>query len=267
MYAIIAHGGVADFIPTEKEDEKLLKIMNKAKEKGKKILEKGGSCVDAVEKVIKYLEDSNEFNCGKGSVKNNEGKVEMDATIMQSKDMSWGSVGAVRDIHTISMARKVMDKTKGLFIVGRGAEKFINNKTKKKKKHFKKTETIYFDLGTVGCVCLDKSGNMAAGISSGGAFNKYPGRLGDAAVLGGGILANKNIAVSSSGIGEEFIKHSIANTIHCAMKYGKMTLKNACKDALDLLPEESAGIIALDSEGNMVIAHNCKKFYAVSENN
>lgn len=261
MWSIIIHGGVSDFVPSEAEDEMISGFMNAALALGEKLLKKGVDCVTVVRRVLEFIENTGEFNAGRGSVKNRDGIIEMDAAIMRGRDLSWGAVGAVRKANNpIAMAEEIMTETGGLFLVGRGAEKFHEQKVYKNKRY----GSIYSDLGTIGCVVLDMNGDLCAGMSSGGAFNKYSSRIGDASIIGAGLYANnETCAISSSGIGEEFIKHSIANTMHCFMKYMHMNLKTACEKVINLLPQEGGGLIAVDRKGNMVVAHNCVKFYAV----
>ncbi len=122
------------------------------------------------------MESSNEFNAGLGSVKNKNGAFELDGAIMNGENLAWGAVGAVKNVHSnpISMARIIMEDTGGLLVVGRGAEKFVQEVKKLKRKQF---TSIHFNQGTVGCCALDQNGNLCAGMSSGGRFNKPGGRI------------------------------------------------------------------------------------------
>lgn len=263
MWRVVVHSGVADSMPGKHEDEVLMHHIRRSREEAVKVLKEGGDCVDAVAAAIKYMEDCAQFNAGKGSVLSDEGIVEMDAAIMRGSDKAWGAVGYIKDTESnpILMAKTIMEGPE-LFLVGKGAEQFIEKSDALWKRD---VGNIRSNLGTVGCVVLDTRGNLCAGMSSGGRFQKPTGRIGSAAVIGAGLYADDQVAISSSGMGEEFIKHSIANTIHCLLKYGKRkTLVDAAEEALEMLPMEGGGIIGVDKKGNMIAVHNCVKFYITS---
>lgn len=266
MWSIVVHAGVADFIPTPEQDTRMKELIEIAKSRGASLLKSGKSCTDAVEETIKFMENTGEFNAGKGSVRTQEETKEMDAAIMNGKDLSWGAVGYVTDIENpITAARDIMSEANELLLVGKGAESYVTNNISRNKKR-KGYGSIYFDLGTVGCVAMDKHGNICAGISSGGAYNKPSGRIGNASIIGAGIYANnETCGLSTSGIGEEFIRYSLCNTVHCLMKFGKMNFKGACSVALELMPPSSVGIIGIDNNGNIISFTNCKKFYTTSQ--
>ena len=271
-YAIVIHGGAGYISKDIPEDLKQLyyNSLTDALNIGKDILANGGTSIDAVEKVINYFENNILFNSGKGAVFTSEGKHELDASIMQGKDLSSGAVAGVTIIkHPISLARLVMEKTEYILFAGKGADelgiqlgvdivpnsyfhdstnylKWINTKLPKQKGE------------TVGCVALDKFGNITAGTSTGGRQNKTPGRVGDSPIIGAGTYANNNTCgVSATGIGELFIQNTVAFNISALMQYKSYTLKQACDEMIyKKLPPESGGIIALDKDGNFEMPFN-----------
>ncbi|MBI5218778.1 MAG: isoaspartyl peptidase/L-asparaginase [Bacteroidia bacterium] len=281
-WAVAIHGGAGNFTKADISDEteKLYKDkLNEALDKGKEILSKGGSSLDAVEEVIKILEDSPLFNAGKGAVFTHDGKNEMDASIMDGKTLKAGAVAGVGDIkNPISAARLVMTKSEHVLLTGKGASKFAKEqgleivdssyfytkerweqlqKILKKEKENKK--------GTVGCVALDINGNLAAGTSTGGMTNKKYGRVGDSPIIGAGTYANNNTcAVSCTGHGEFFIRNVVAYDISALMEYKNMSLRNAADYAiLNKMTKlgGTGGIIAVDSKGNMAVSFNTTGMY------
>ncbi len=182
--AIILHGGAGNW--NRYNPDKAKKILEKASNIGIKILKNNGSSLDAVEKSINHLENSGYFDCGLGSVTQNDGKIRMDAGIMEGFSLKCGAVAAIEDIkNPISVARKVMEKTRHCLIVGRFATKFASQngfKTIKiKPKVFASSKNA---SDTVGAVAIDKNGNIAVGNSTGGIKNMLPGRVGDSPIAG-----------------------------------------------------------------------------------
>jgi beta-aspartyl-peptidase (threonine type) len=263
-YCIVIHGGAGNITPQNTSDEQLYhKALDSALNIGEKILKNGGSSLDAVEQVIRFLEDSPLFNAGKGSVLTEEGKVELDASIMCGKTLMAGAVAGVTDIkNPISASRAVMEKTQHILLVGEGASAFaksqgleivpnsyfITNESKEKYLKYKDKK------GTVGCVALDIHGNLAAGTSTGGMMMKKYGRVGDSPIIGAGTYANnETCAVSCTGHGEYFIRNSIAFHVHALMLYKKLSLNEATKYVIDsvLTPQKgTGGLIAVDKSGN-----------------
>uniref|UniRef100_A0A832DIG7 Isoaspartyl peptidase n=1 Tax=Ignavibacterium album TaxID=591197 RepID=A0A832DIG7_9BACT len=265
-YVIVLHGGAGGF-PKDATDSlknAYLNSLSEALSIGKNILENGGSSLDAVEKVINYLEDNSLFNAGKGGVFTSEGKHELDASIMFGKDLSTGAVAGVTIIkNPISLARLVMEKTGHVLFAGKGADELglklgvpvVHNS-------YFHTEDQYYNWlrsnlpkqpgETVGCVALDKQGNIAAGTSTGGRQNKMPGRVGDSPLINAGTFAdNKTCGVSATGIGELFIRYTVAYRISALMEFKGYSLKQACEEVMyKVLPEGAGGIIAVDKEGN-----------------
>ncbi len=269
-YTIVIHGGAGTFDKSFNDSLKN-EYMNSLKEAlsiGQKILENGGRSIDAVEKVINYLEDDPKFNAGKGAVFTSEGKHELDASIMNGKDLSCGAVAGVKHIkNPVSLARLVMEKTKHVLLCGEGADDFG------KQMNVDYVENKYFDTpgrleqfekiknskhGTVGCVALDKFGNLAAGTSTGGTGYKMPGRVGDSPIIGAGTYANnKTCAVSCTGEGELFIKNNIAFNVSALMDYKNMSLKDAADELIyKTLGENTGGLISVDKDGNFAMPFN-----------
>jgi beta-aspartyl-peptidase (threonine type) len=271
-YTIVIHGG-AGYIPKDSPEElkqNYIKSLTEALNIGKNILESGGTSIDAVEKVINYLENNILFNAGKGAVFTSEGKHELDASIMQGMDLSSGAVAGVTIIkNPISLARLVMEKTDHILFAGKGADdlgiqlgvdivpnSYFHDSTNYQK--WLKSNLPKQQGETVGCVALDQYGNITAGTSTGGRQNKMPGRVGDAPLINAGTYANNNTCgVSATGWGELFIKNTVAFNISALMEYKNYSLKQACDEMIyNRLPEGSGGIIALDKDGNYEMPFN-----------
>lgn len=290
---IVIHGGAgvirkSDMTP-EKEQAYRQKLQE-ALEVGYAILEKGGSSLDAVEKTIQVLEESPLFNAGRGCVLTNEGKPELDASIMDGKTLQAGAVAGVDEIKSpIQAARAVMEQSEHVMMIGSGAERFAkskglemvkpsyfitekrseqlkNIKKKEKNKDAKSFEDTYPDrkYGTVGCVALDKNGNIAAGTSTGGMMNKRYGRVGDAPIIGAGTYAdNQGCGVSATGHGEFFIRSVVAFRVNALMQMQKMSLKEAAQETINFMGKlgGTGGIIALDRQGNIAMPFNTEGMY------
>jgi len=258
LYTIVIHGGAGNMDKKDFSDS-LQKAytdkMTEALTKGADTLKKGGSSIDAVEIIIRILEDSPLFNAGKGSVFTDEGKNEMDASIMDGKTLKAGAVAGVTTIkNPISAARKVMDKSPHVMMIGQGAEKFAKEKgleivdpsyffDQKRWEQYQKAKGKKF--GTVGVVALDKNGNLAAGTSTGGMMNKKYGRVGDSPIIGAGTYANNNTcAVSCTGHGEYFIRNVVAYDIAALMDYKGWSVEKAAKyvvqEKLNEIKEDSS---------------------------
>lgn len=289
------HGGTAgDKKDLSPEREKAVRRdMRRAMQAGYAELQKpGGTAVDAVEAAIRVLEDSPEFNAGKGAIFNHEGRNELDASIMDGQSGQAGAVAAVTGIkNPISAARAVMEKTKHVLLSGRGAEVFASEagletadpayfwterrwkqiqkvwakEAQKRAGKDKKTSTKASPLssgpwGTVGAVAVDRDGNLAAGTSTGGISNKMSGRVGDSPIIGAGNYAeNAACAVSGTGQGEYFIRHVAAYDIAALMKYKNLPVEAAAaRVILGKLKTAggAAGAIALDAKGNFAAPYN-----------
>lgn len=278
-YALVIHGG-AGGIP---QDEAWIKhrtaVLTKALNHGKRILADGGTSLDAVEAVIRILEDSEYFNAGKGAVCNAKGNHELDASIMDGKTRGCGAVGGVRTVkNPISLARRVMTDTRHVLLVTDGAEVFAN--AYKNDPKIERVQNAYFateqqrqrlkqaqekeklsaeeSMGTVGCVALDTHGNLAAGTSTGGLTNKKYGRVGDSPIVGAGTYAdNRTCGVSCTGIGEDFIRHAVAYDVSARMHYRGDALDKAVREILtDADRQVRGGIIAISRTGEITMQFN-----------
>ena len=277
-YAIVIHGGAGTVIRENTPKELQKKYEDKLKEAlevGYSILENGGNSIDAVEKTIKILEDSELFNAGKGSVLTNDEIVEMDASIMTGNDLNAGAVATLKTIkNPISAARAVLEKSEHVFLSGKGAENFavfngletVTNSyfiTENQLKQIKKIKENKY--GTVGCVALDKSGNITAGTSTGGMMNKKWNRIGDVPVIGAGTYANnKTCGISATGWGEYFIRNVVAYDISAMMEYQNKTMEEAAKISIfEKVGKMGAtgGVIGIDKSGKVMMEFNSPGMY------
>lgn len=269
-YTIVIHGGAGSIDPNldKEKKETYLNSLTKALNIGKEILEKGGKSLDAVEQVIRFFEDDSLFNAGRGAVFTSEGKNELDASIMDGRDLSSGGVAGVTIIkNPISLARLVMEKTPYVLFAGKGADElgkqlgaeivdpsyfFVYERYNELKKFKEKIK------GTVGCVAVDQFGNIAAGTSTGGLTGKMPGRVGDSPLINCGTYANnRTCGVSATGIGELFIKNTVSYQISALMEFKGYTLKQAAEELIfRTLPKDSGGIIAVDKNYNYELLFN-----------
>jgi beta-aspartyl-peptidase (threonine type) len=277
-WAIAIHGG-AGTIPKslpEEQKQQYLRSLSEALKIGQGVLQQGGTSLDAVEKVIRFLEDDPLFNAGKGAVYTHEGTHELDAAIMDGRDLSCGSVAALKTVkNPISLARLVKEKSPHVFMVGEGAEVFASEmKVERVPNSYFDTPKRYQDLqealkeerkdrDTVGCVAMDVHGDLAAGTSTGGLTNKRFGRLGDVPVIGAGTYANnRTCAVSATGIGEEFIKHTVAHDISALVEYGGLTLQQAADRVIhQKLKAGDGGVIAVGRDGSIALVFNSEGMY------
>jgi len=271
-YTIVIHGGAGHFPEDSPEEikQQYAASLNEALNIGKSILANGGKSIDAVEKVINYLENNILFNSGRGAVFTSDGKHELDASIMQGKDLTCGAVAGVTIIkNPISLARLVMEKTDYVLFAGKGADdlgiqlgvdlvpnSYFHDSTNYQK--WLKSKTPNQQGETVGCVALDQYGDITAGTSTGGRQNKAPGRVGDSPLINAGTYANNNTCgISATGIGELFIRNTVAFNVSALMEYKGYTLKQACDEMIyNRLPEGSGGIIAIDKNGNYEMPFN-----------
>lgn len=278
--AIVIHGGAGVMKKERMSEERqaeYIKTLNIALDKGDKMLKTGASAVDVVTSVIHILEDSPLFNAGKGAVFTHEEKVELDASIMEGKTLNAGAVAGVTDIkNPISAAKEVMYNSKHVFLSGKGASEFAREsdlemvpnsyfhtkarlesvrKLIQRERKAKENDNI----GTVGCVVLDKQGNLAAGTSTGGMTNKKYGRIGDAPIIGAGTYANNSTcAVSCTGHGEYYIRLGFARDVSALMEYKGLEVEEACKEEIRKLTKlgGTGGVIALDRKGNVAMEFN-----------
>jgi beta-aspartyl-peptidase (threonine type) len=289
-FGIVIHGGggAIKFKDYPKdEEEKQIKDLNLALEKGYKILEKGGSSLDACTEAVLFLEDSPYYNAGKGAVLNSEAEHELDASIMCGSSKACGAVGVVKTIkNPILAARMVMEKSPHNFIAALGAEKFAKEngieivknsyfKTEKRYQQYlkaKEQDVIILDhddnqtgsIGTVGAVALDKNKNVAAATSTGGLTHKHPGRIGDTGVIGAGTYADNNTAaLSCTGTGDVFLAVSAAKTISDLIEYKGLSLYEACKIVLENIKNNNGlgGVIGITQKADIIELFNTEGMF------
>jgi beta-aspartyl-peptidase (threonine type) len=260
--AIILHGGAGD-IP-EDELSKRLDGCKEAALEGWKILEKDGSALDAVEIAVTVLEDNPLFNAGTGSALNLLGQIEMDAAIMDGRTLSAGAVAAVNSIkNPIRLARRILEDGRHLLLAGEGAVSFARQagfpECPPESLIVEPARRRWQDNhGTVGCVALDRGGGLAAGTSTGGMFNKLPGRVGDSPLIGCGTYADGIGGGSCTGDGEAIIRIVMAKTALDFVRSGCDPME-AAKRAVALLEEKTgaqAGLIIVDRQGRAGHARN-----------
>jgi beta-aspartyl-peptidase (threonine type) len=262
-FVLVIHGGAGNKGYRLKERAAFIKdLLSHCK----KLLQDGETSLEVVHFAIKEMEDSGLFNAGKGSMKNKDGVVEMDASIMDGKTLRAGAVASVsRKIkNPITAAKLILESSDNVMFVGENAEKYVKRIGSFEvdidpNDRFGQTDTTD-PHGTVGCVALDRCGNLAAGTSTGGFGRKIPGRVGDSPIIGAGTYANDRVAVSCTGHGEYFIRWAVAHDVAALYAYKNLTIADAAKQALDKIEPHGGrgGIIALDSAGNIAMPFNTK---------
>lgn len=284
-WSLAIHGGAGTIPKTipESERDAYLASLRKALEIGRGVLAGGGTSLDAVEKVVRFLEDDPLFNAGKGAVYTHDGTHELDAAIMDGRDLSCGAVAGLKTVrHPISLARLVKERSPHVFLVGEGAEAFATDmKVERVENSWFDTPKRYEQLqqalrreqeekpreekpkGTVGAVALDRHGNLAAATSTGGMTNKRWGRLGDVPVIGAGTYANnKTCAISATGWGEKFIRHTVAHDISALMEYAGLSLQQAAERVIHgKLEKDDGGIVGVGRDGSIALVFNSEGMY------
>jgi beta-aspartyl-peptidase (threonine type) len=292
-YALVIHGG-AGTITRENmsvEDEREVRgTLTAALATGRDILAGGGSSLDAVEATIRVLEDSPRFNAGKGAVFTNDGRNELDASIMDGRSLQAGAVAGVSHVkNPISLARLVMEKTRHVLLAREGAEEFAleqgmdlvprqyffteprwqsleRARERERAERASTSRAPAHDLvfGTVGAVALDQGGGLAAGTSTGGLTNKRWGRVGDSPIIGAGTYADDRCAVSATGTGEYFIRNVLAHDICARVRYLGSSIEESARAVIhEVLPAQGGdgGVIALDAEGRFTTPFNTEGMY------
>ncbi|XP_019376032.1 PREDICTED: isoaspartyl peptidase/L-asparaginase isoform X1 [Gavialis gangeticus] len=276
---IVVHGG-AGRIFKEREDGSRSGVI-RASLKGYSILKQGGSALDAVEQAVTLMEDDPHFNAGCGSVLNQKGEVEMDAIIMDGKNLASGAVSAVKCIaNPIKLARLVMEKTKHMLLADYGAQCFAKAMgvpeipgekliTERSRERWMKNlepdsnpHAFQTDLGTVGAVAIDSEGNVACATSTGGLTNKLVGRVGDTACIGSGGYADNHVgATSTTGHGESIMKVVLARLILYHMEQG-MSPEEASDTALNCMKTRVGGlggVVVVSSSGDWAARFSTKQ--------
>lgn len=296
-FAIVIHGGAGSITPenlSAEKQEAYKAELSKAITIGYNILNNGGNSLDAVEQTIHVLENSPLFNAGKGAVFTNAETNELDASIMDGKTLNAGASAGTKTVkNPITLARTIMEKSPHVMFSGEGAERFaqeqglelvspdyfstetrLNSIKQIKETEREQTTSLLspkdndWKFGTVGCVALDKNGNLAAGTSTGGMTNKRWGRIGDSPIIGAGTYANNNTCgISATGWGEFFIRAVAAHDISAMMEYKGLSLEDAAKEEIqEKIPElgGDGGIIAIDRYGNIVMEFNTSGMFRAS---
>ena len=286
--ALAIHGGAGVITRQQMsaaKERQFLDRLEDALQAGYVKLKKGGSSLDAVEAAVRYLEDCPIFNAGRGAVFNHDGRIDLDAAIMDGATGNAGTVAAVRTIkNPVSAARAVMQQSDHVMLVGQGAEEFaasvglqlvdpeyfVTAAQRRRyldalKEEARNNPAPRGKFGTVGAVAVDKNGNVAAATSTGGMFNKRWGRVGDSPIIGAGTYANnQTCAISATGHGEYFIRAVAAHDISARMKYLGETLLKASRavvhDTLQPMGGEG-GLVAIDARGNCAMPFNSEGMY------
>ncbi len=291
-WAVALHGGagtISQNLPDSLKEQYYIGL-EEALNTGQNVLREGGSALDAVEQVVKKLEDNPLFNAGKGSVFTKDGTHELDAAIMDGSTMEAGALTGLTTVkNPISLARIVMEESNHIFFSGNGAEQYADETDVERVEndHFftqhrfeqweRAQEQSYLSphipqtffespnahkFGTVGAVAVDANGNLAAATSTGGLTNKQFGRVGDVPVIGSGTFANHVAAISATGKGEKIMQQVSANTIANLVEFGGYSLDGAVDFLLfERLQPDDAGFIAVDSDGNIVMKMNTQGMY------
>lgn len=246
---------------------------------GYECLKTGHSPLDAVESMIRYLEESGQFNAGRGSLRQLDGIQRMDASIMEGQTLSAGAVAGLEGyLHPICAARRVMTDTDHVLIVGPHANRLarhfglarlvhrknsthLRNKRSSRNTINPKSQALYRQLGlydTVGAVALDRTGHLAAGASTGGVAVMLPGRVGDTPLIGAGVYADDTAgAISMTGLGESIIRAGMAKHLAILLGLGWTPVRaaNYALKALVSRIEGEAGCLILDRSGKFAIRH------------
>ncbi|MBX7041665.1 MAG: isoaspartyl peptidase/L-asparaginase [Ignavibacteria bacterium] len=287
--SIAIHGGAGTILRsnmTQEIEQNYVRSLNDAVTSGWNVLTDGGSALDAVTETVRSLEDDPLFNAGRGSVFTSDATHEMDAAVMDGLTKNAGAVSLVSKVRNpVLLARLIMENTDHIFLCGAAAEKFAEEHgivpesdeyffTQARFDQLQKAKSkagIILDhsddkqLGTVGAVALDSNGNLAAATSTGGMTNKWPGRVGDSAIIGAGTYAdNDTCAVSCTGHGEYFMRAVTAYEVSALMKLKGLSLEGsawfAIHESLAKLGGKG-GLIAVDRLGNVAMPFNSEGMY------
>jgi beta-aspartyl-peptidase (threonine type) len=295
--SIAIHGGAGTILKedmTEKLEAAYRNGLQQALYAGYAVLENGGTAVTAVKAAVVHLEDNELFNAGKGSVFTKKGLNELDAAIMNGKNLEAGAIAGVRNIRNpVELAEEVMLHSGHVFLSGKGANDFAIKRGIKLEpdeyfysqfrydqwREIRDSDLYQLDhksdklvglmkdkeFSTVGAVACDNDGNIAAATSTGGMTNKRYGRIGDSPMIGSGTYANnKTCAISCTGHGEIFIRAVAAYDVSCLMEYKNMGLKEACEEVVMkklLAMNGDGGLIGVDAQGNAALVFNCPGMY------
>ena len=287
-YSLMIHGGAGalQHIRSEGSEDAFSRSIYGVLEQGRQALQDGKSSLDVVESCVSLLEDDPLYNAGRGSVLNEQGEVEMDAAIMDGKDLAAGAVAGIKNIkNPISLSRLVLNKSEHVMLVGHGAmefaevwrveclpdEYFVIESRVKQFQEAQKAGKMVLDhedieeepqrkFGTVGATALDLEGNLAAATSTGGIVNKRWGRVGDSPIIGAGVFAdNETCAVSATGYGEQFMRTVLAKTISDSIHFQGINAQEAATVGIDYLVSKVkglGGVIVVDANGLCGVGHS-----------
>ncbi|HEU4885181.1 MAG TPA: isoaspartyl peptidase/L-asparaginase [Longimicrobium sp.] len=300
-WGMVIHGGAGAMTPQSVPPERQAEYraaLTEALRAGHAVLARGGTSLDAVEAAINVMEDNPLFNAGRGAVITADGRIELDAAIMDGATLKAGAVAGLHTVRNpIDLARAVMERSPHVMMIGEGAETFARQNglqmveesyfmTPNRRQQWERMrmqDSLRADSaaragrtsgysvpeerkwGTVGAVALDQQGNLAAGTSTGGMMMKRFGRVGDVPIIGAGTYANnRSCAVSATGHGEFFIRNTVAHSICALMEYGGLPLQAAADSIVmrQLVAQQGeGGVIAMDRQGNFTMPFNSTGMY------
>ena len=261
---LLVHGGAGNPSGGAVDDEPAHhEALRDALLAGYELLAGGAPALDAVETAVRSLEDCPLFNAGRGSVLNAEGHVEMDAAVMDGATQQPGACAGVVGVRNpVSLARSILEKTPHVLLVGEGAVRYAADAgldfedpdwfvTDRERQRFA-------EHGTVGAVALDSTGQLAAATSTGGVRGQLHGRVGDTPVIGAGTWSDQQVAVSCTGMGEQFIRIAAAHELSAQVRHAGAALADAAASVVDGL---DGGFIALGSDGSFAMPFNTALMY------
>jgi len=279
-YLLLIHGGAGNFSRADLHDTMVAGYyegLQAALVVGHRILDTGGSALDAVEAVVRFLEDHPYFNAGRGAVFTAAGGIELDASIMDGSSGLAGGVAGVTTVrHPVSLARAVMEHTPHVLLLGGGAEQFARERglemvspewfhTAHRYRRYLEAREDVDKRGTVGAVALDRRGHLAAATSTGGMNMKRYGRVGDVPIIGAGTWADDSTcAVSCTGWGEFFIRNVVAFDVAAQLRYLGIPLREAAAATIHGRVGEQGGyggLIAIDRFGNHTFTFNSTSMF------
>jgi beta-aspartyl-peptidase (threonine type) len=282
-WALVIHGGAGmarEEVLDEAREQAAHAALKGVLERGAELLAAGGTSLDTVEQAARELEDSPLFNAGKGAAYNAAGEIELDASIMDGRNLRAGAVACVRGIkNPIALARLVMERSPHVFLQSDGAvafaqaqgialvppEYFWTEESWRALERARARAAASKQHGTIGAVALDVRGDLAAATSTGGITNKLPGRVGDSAVIGAGTYAsNASCAVSCTGAGEFFIRATVARDICALIEYGRIDAVAATQHVIEHRLARlggRGGAIVVDRSGRVVCEFNTDIMY------
>lgn len=297
QFSMVIHGGAGTILKedmTPELEQAYIQGLEEALTAGYAVLEQGGTAVNAIKAAVVVLEDNLLFNAGRGSVFTKKGVQEMDAAIMDGRNLDAGSVAGIRNVRNpIELAAEVMINSNHVFLSGKGANDFAIKQGIKLEpdeyffsqfrydqwKEIRDSDNYSLDhtnkgleelmkdkkFGTVGAVACDQFGNIAAATSTGGMTNKKYGRIGDSPLIGAGTYANnRTCAISCTGHGEPFICAVAAHDVSCLMEYKGLSLKDAMNEVVNkklVAMKGEGGMIGVDAAGNVGMIFNSAGMY------